>query len=111
MKTNPWAGGLRDEIEAKVRHLNEVADPTERFSEPQVQAIVFLCVEAINKERETFLPMLERYGAALRSIVDSKPATCAEEPKSSAAWFMYSGKILRMAQAALDGSPSGSEGE
>lgn len=94
MKTNPWAGGLRDEIEAKVRYWNGVADPTERFSEPQVQAIVFLCVEVVDKERETFLPMMERFSAALGKIAGGVPGCDAEY----------------IAKQAL-GSPSGSEGE
>jgi hypothetical protein len=72
MRSNPWVGGLRDELEAKVRRLNEIADPAERFSEPQIQAIVYLFVETIDEERETFLPMLEGWGHALRRIASGK---------------------------------------
>lgn len=51
-----------------------------------------------------------RLRAALQAIVDCKPKPCVEEPRSSAAWFMYSGNLLKIAQEALKGSPSGSEG-
>jgi hypothetical protein len=67
---NPWTSDRRPDYEAKVRRWNEtvLALDDDAFSDDQVAFIVQAMMDETNRERDVFLPMIERACYHLRRL-------------------------------------------